>query len=72
MTQTQTANENPVRMILQDYDAAPDGCGTYTKLNAEFPSAKAALDYRRRFLHSMYWGRIETLDGQLIRHLEEK
>jgi hypothetical protein len=63
--------ENKVRMVLFDYDAAPDGAGTYTKLRAEFPSQEAALEYRTRFLHDMYWGRIETLDGQLIEKLDE-
>ncbi len=60
-----------VRMILQDYDAAPDGVGTYTKLNAEFSSRKAALDYRSRFFRDMYWGKIETLDGTFVCEIEE-
>ena len=63
--------ENKVRMLLFDYDAAPDGRGVYTKLRAEFPSQNDALNYRTRFLHDMYWGRIETLDGQLIEKLDE-
>jgi hypothetical protein len=60
-----------VRMILQDYDAAPDGVGLYTKLDSVFPSRKAALDYRSRYMADMYWGKIETLDGTLIRSVEE-
>jgi len=62
-----------VRMILQDYDAAPDGVGTYTKLDAEFPSRKAAINYRDRCLHGMYWGKIVmAADGELVQHLEER
>lgn len=71
MPEMTAVSENKVRMVLFDYDAAPDGAGTYTKLRAEFPSQDAALNYRTRFLHDMYWGRIETLDGQLIQKLDE-
>lgn len=60
-----------VRMVLFDYDAAPDGRGTYKKLDQVFPSQDAALNYRARFLHDLYWGRIETLDGKLIQTLDE-
>lgn len=62
----------PVRMILWDYDAAPDGCGTYKKLDAEFPSVDDALRYKEVELQDMYWGRIETLDGKPIMQLEER
>jgi hypothetical protein len=61
-----------VRMKLFDYDAAPDGAGTYKKLDEVFPSKEAALSFRARHLHNMYWGRIETLDGKLIEHIEEE
>lgn len=60
-----------VRMVLFDYDPAPDGRGTYKKLHQVFQSKDAALNYRTRFLHDMYWGRIETLDGQLIEQVDE-
>jgi hypothetical protein len=59
-------------MILYDYDAAPDGVGTYTKLNKEFPSKEAALTHRHRFMANMYWGKIEKLDGTLVEKLEER
>ncbi len=72
MTAIATAVDTQVRMILYDYDAAPDGVGTYTKLNAVFPSKGAALQHRSRFMHDMYWGKIETLDGQLVQTLKEK
>lgn len=61
-----------VRMILQDYDVAPDGEGTYIKLNSVFPSMRAALQYRSRYMANMYWGRIETLDGMLVQTVEER
>lgn len=61
-----------VRMVLDDYDGAPDGVGTYTKLNAIFPSKKDALHHRARFMANMYWGRIETLDGTLVQWIEER
>ena len=63
---------SPVRMILYDYDSAPDGAGTYVKLNQEFPSRRAALDYKERILHGMYWGKLETLAGELIKQLDER
>jgi hypothetical protein len=61
-----------VRMILQDYDAAPDGVGTYIKLDSVFPSREAALHYRALYMANMYWGKIETLDGTLIESVEER
>jgi hypothetical protein len=64
--------DTKVRMVLQDYDAAPDGVGTYTKLDAEFPSRYAALQYRERYMHNMYWGKITAPDGTLIEHVEER
>ena len=64
--------DTKVRMVLYDYDAAPDGCGMYVKLNAVFESKQAALRYRARYMASMYWGRIETLDGAVVEHLEER
>ncbi len=60
-----------VRMVLQDYDAAPDGAGMYTKLDAVFASRRAALDHKRRVMHDMYWGTIKTLDGILIQEVDE-
>jgi hypothetical protein len=59
-------------MILWDYDAAPDGCDTYVKLNTQFPSVAEALRYRDIQLRGMYWGHIETLDGKTILNLEEE
>jgi hypothetical protein len=61
-----------VRMILQDYDAAPDGVGMYTKLDAVFASRQAALRHKRTVLHDMYWGTIKTLDGVMIQELDER
>ena len=61
----------PVRMILWDYDAAPDGRGMYVKLKTEFESIDDALGYRENYLHGMYWGHIEKLDGTHIMSLEE-
>ena len=61
-----------VRMILYDYDAAPDGAGTYTKLSKEFSSKQAAYEYRARYMSSMYWGRLEKLDGTFIESIEER
>ena len=71
MFQVNTLTEIPVRMVLEDYDAAPDGVGTYTKLNQVFLSRRVALEHRRCYFHNMYNGRIEGLDGKLIENLEE-
>lgn len=60
-----------VRMILWDYDAAPDGVGTYVKLDAKFSSVSEALSYRDVYLHGMYWGHIEEADGTIIQSLDE-
>ena len=59
-------------MILQDYDDAPDGAGHYVRLDQVFDSRRAALQYRSRYLADMYWGKIETLDGQLVQSVEER
>ena len=72
MTTTAMAVDTRVRMILYDYDAAPDGAGTYTKLNAEFSSKEVAYQYRARYMANMYWGRIETLDGTFVENIEER
>jgi hypothetical protein len=60
-----------VRMILQDYDAAPDGDGLCIKLDKVFLSRKAALHYKSQHLRDMYWGTIQTLDGVVLQSVEE-
>ena len=62
--------ETPVRMILWDYDAAPDGEGTYVVVDAQFPSLVAAFRHRNS-VHGGYlcWGHIESLDGKVICNL---
>jgi hypothetical protein len=67
-----TATLSTVRMYLEDYDAAPDGVGTYVKLNAGFPDVKSALDYKRWSLHNMYWGALYDVQGNLISILDEE
>ena len=59
-----------VRMILYDYDAAPDGAGTYVVLDAKFPTLGAALRHRHEmWCGELYWGRIEDADGKTIETL---
>lgn len=54
-----------VRMTLFDYDAAPDGVGTFIRLDAEFESWQAALEYHDRYLRHC-WGHIKTLCGKVV------
>jgi hypothetical protein len=52
-------------MILEDYDAAPDGLGAFEKLNKIFDSVDSALQCHS-ILYCWCWGKIETLDGTFI------
>lgn len=65
-------NISTVRMQLFDYDAAPDGCGTYVRLNRGFASVEEALQYRDRYMASMYWGAIYDIYGNRLVDLEER
>lgn len=59
--------KTPVRMVLWDYDAAPDGQGTYEVINAKFPSVEAALRHRSQmWCGDLYWGYIQDADGKKI------
>jgi len=57
-------------MILQDYDAAPDGQGTFERLNQIFSSVSDALWFHEEHLR---WctGRIERLDGTFIQSVRD-
>ena len=60
-------NNHEVRMILWDYDAAPDGDGLYEVVNAKFPSVRAALRHRERmWCGDLYWGHIEDPTGKTL------
>lgn len=60
-------------MVLWDYDAAPDGQGTYEVLNAEFPSVQVALRHRERmWCGDLYWGYIQDADGKTILNLRNR
>ncbi len=65
--------KTPVRMVLWDYDAAPDGDGTYTVIDAKFPSVAAALRHRElMWCGDLYWGHIEDADGKTIETLRTR
>jgi hypothetical protein len=66
-----SSGPNKVRMVLEDYDAAPDGAEMYTKFDGEFDNVNAAKIYRARYYHSMYWGGIYDHTGKLLCRLEE-
>lgn len=54
-------------MVLEDYDAAPDGAGMYVVLDAKFSSVEDALEHRNTmWCGDLYWGHIEDADGKLI------
>lgn len=62
--------KTPVRMVLYDYDAAPDGAGTYVVIDATFPSVEAALQHRNQmWCGDLYWGHIEDTDGKTVETL---
>ena len=62
-----------VRMVLWDYDAAPDGDGMYVVIDAKFASVELALNHRSRmWCGDLYWGHIEDADGKTIMTLRTK
>ncbi len=62
-----------VRMILWDYDAAPDGDSMYEVVNAIFPSVSAALRHRDQMWGGdLCWGYIQDADGRLIETLRTR
>lgn len=61
-----------VRMFVEDYDAAPDGVGTYTKCDREFSSLKDALTHWRWRLHRVGWGVIKEVEtGEILETLRD-
>jgi len=69
---TESTKLSTVRMQLFDYDAAPDGIGTYVKINQGFSSLDKALMFRAKFMANMYWGSIYDIYGNRILDLDEK
>jgi hypothetical protein len=60
-------------MVLLDYDAAPDGDGTYVVLDMKFSSVERAFSYRAQmWCGDLYWGHIEDAEGKTIKTLRTR